>query len=193
MADSCTTPPGHDWITDPDMVAAEYSSEETYRERWLAYRELLEGPDDGDIVRRRIEATTPPGLRDVERPIEVGDGGSRRRGRGAGDRRSCARREGEHRHRQQAPSRRRQAAMTPDPSSVRHRHMPPRGAPEPGTAGWTMGARVGGGGPYELLSRATAAATVAAKRWAVAAVMPGASEAYCTTETRAPVPPIPSA
>lgn len=65
MADSRTTPPGHDWITDPDMVAAEYSSEETYRQRWLAFRELLEGPDDVDIVRQRILEARPARLLDL--------------------------------------------------------------------------------------------------------------------------------
>ncbi len=54
-----------DWVTDPDTVATEYSSEETYRERWLAYRELLEGPDDGEIVRQRIREGRPRRLLDL--------------------------------------------------------------------------------------------------------------------------------
>ncbi len=54
-----------DWIADPDAVAAEYSTEETYRERWLAYRELLVGPDDGEIVRARILEARPARFLDL--------------------------------------------------------------------------------------------------------------------------------
>lgn len=54
-----------DWIADPDAVAAEYSSEEAYRERSLAFRELLEGPDDEQIVRERILEARPARFLDL--------------------------------------------------------------------------------------------------------------------------------
>jgi SAM-dependent methyltransferase len=54
-----------DWLVDPDAVAAEYTSEGAYRERWLAYRELLEGPDSDEIVRARILAAQPRRLLDA--------------------------------------------------------------------------------------------------------------------------------
>ena len=39
---------------DPDEVATEYASEEAFRERTLAFTELLEGPDEEEIVRSRL-------------------------------------------------------------------------------------------------------------------------------------------
>jgi len=53
------------WFTEPDAVAAEYASEAAYRERLLAFRELLEGPDDEEIVRKRILAARPSRLLDA--------------------------------------------------------------------------------------------------------------------------------
>jgi SAM-dependent methyltransferase len=54
-----------DWIADTDAVAAEYSSDATYRERWLAYQDLLEGPDDAEIMRKRILSAKPRRLLDI--------------------------------------------------------------------------------------------------------------------------------
>jgi len=56
------------WLDDPEEVAAEYASEEAFRERTLAFTELLDGPDDEEIVRARL-LTTRPG-----RLLEVGSG-----------------------------------------------------------------------------------------------------------------------
>lgn len=53
------------WFTDPDAVAEEYSSEDAFRQRALAFRELLEGPDEEAIVRARILAARPRRLLDV--------------------------------------------------------------------------------------------------------------------------------
>jgi SAM-dependent methyltransferase len=53
------------WFLDPEAVAEEYASEEALRERWLAYSELLEGPDEREIVRTRILAARPRRLLDV--------------------------------------------------------------------------------------------------------------------------------
>ena len=47
------------WLDDPDEVAAEYASEEAFRERTLAFTELLEGPDEEEIVRSRLLAARP--------------------------------------------------------------------------------------------------------------------------------------
>ena len=54
-----------DWLVDPKAVAEEYASEEALRERWAVYDELLEGPDDGEVVRARILAARPRRLLDV--------------------------------------------------------------------------------------------------------------------------------
>ncbi len=54
-----------DWLVDPEAIAEEYASEEALRERWAAYDELLEGPDDGDVLRARILAARPRRLLDV--------------------------------------------------------------------------------------------------------------------------------
>ena len=54
-----------DWVTDPRAVAEEYASEEAFRQRALAYRELREGSDDEEIVRARILAARPRRLLDV--------------------------------------------------------------------------------------------------------------------------------
>jgi SAM-dependent methyltransferase len=54
-----------DWLTDPAAVAEEYASEEAFRERWAAHNELLEGPDDEEILRARILAARPRRLLDV--------------------------------------------------------------------------------------------------------------------------------
>jgi len=56
------------WLDDPDEVAAEYASEEAFRERTLAFSELLEGPDDEEIVRARLLASRPSRL------LEIGSG-----------------------------------------------------------------------------------------------------------------------
>jgi len=56
------------WLLDPDAVAAEYESELALRERVLAHRELVEGPDDETVVRTRIVAARP------RRLLEVGSG-----------------------------------------------------------------------------------------------------------------------
>jgi SAM-dependent methyltransferase len=53
------------WLTDPQAVAEEYASEEALRERLLAFRELVEGPNDEEIVRERILAARPRHLLDV--------------------------------------------------------------------------------------------------------------------------------
>ncbi|HEU5066507.1 MAG TPA: class I SAM-dependent methyltransferase [Gaiellaceae bacterium] len=53
------------WLVDPDAVADEYASEEALRERSAAYDELLEGPDEDEIVRARIHAARPRRLLDV--------------------------------------------------------------------------------------------------------------------------------
>ncbi len=54
-----------DWVSDPEAVAEEYASEEGLWERRAAYHELLEGPDDEEIVRARILAASPRRLLDV--------------------------------------------------------------------------------------------------------------------------------
>ena len=54
-----------EWLTDPEAVAEEYASEEAFRERVLAFRELVEGPNDEEIVRERILAARPRRLLDV--------------------------------------------------------------------------------------------------------------------------------
>ena len=59
---------GVSWLVDPDAVAAEYASERALRERVLAHRELIEGPDDDAIVRARVLAARP------RRLLEVGSG-----------------------------------------------------------------------------------------------------------------------
>src|SRR5829696_5733278 len=56
------------WLVDPDAVAAEYESERGLRERVLAHRELVAGPDDDKVVRARIVAGRP------RRLLEVGPG-----------------------------------------------------------------------------------------------------------------------
>lgn len=53
------------WLEDPDAVAEEYASEEAFRQRTLAFMELLEGPDEEEIVRARILAARPRRLLDV--------------------------------------------------------------------------------------------------------------------------------
>jgi hypothetical protein len=56
------------WLDDPEAIAEQYSSEEALRQRVLAHRELLDGPDDEEIVRERILAARP------RRLLEVGSG-----------------------------------------------------------------------------------------------------------------------
>jgi SAM-dependent methyltransferase len=56
------------WLVDPDAVAAEYASERALRERVLAHRELVDGPDDEAIVRACVLASRP------RRLVEVGSG-----------------------------------------------------------------------------------------------------------------------
>jgi SAM-dependent methyltransferase len=53
------------WFEDPDAVAEEYASDEAYRQRKLAFTELLEGPDEEEILRSRILAARPRRLLDV--------------------------------------------------------------------------------------------------------------------------------
>ena len=54
-----------EWLTDPEAVAEEYASEEAFRERVLAFRELVEGPNDEEILRERILDARPRRLLDV--------------------------------------------------------------------------------------------------------------------------------
>jgi SAM-dependent methyltransferase len=56
------------WLVDPGAVTAEYESERALRERVLAHRELVEGPDDEAVVRAMILAACP------RRLLEVGSG-----------------------------------------------------------------------------------------------------------------------
>src|SRR5437868_5204601 len=56
------------WLVDPGAVTAEYDSERALRERVLAHRELVEGPDDEAVVRAMILAACP------RRLLEVGSG-----------------------------------------------------------------------------------------------------------------------
>jgi SAM-dependent methyltransferase len=56
------------WLEDPDAVAEEYASEEAFRQRTLAFTELLEGPDEEEIVRSWIFAARP------RRLLELGSG-----------------------------------------------------------------------------------------------------------------------
>jgi SAM-dependent methyltransferase len=56
------------WFLDPEAVAEEYALEEALRERWRAYSELLEGPDETEIVRAHILEAQP------ERLLDVGSG-----------------------------------------------------------------------------------------------------------------------
>src|SRR5690242_6970666 len=56
------------WLVNPDDVAAEYASEQALRERVLAHRELVQGPDDEAVVRTRILAARP------RRLLEIGSG-----------------------------------------------------------------------------------------------------------------------
>jgi SAM-dependent methyltransferase len=57
-----------DWLTDTEAVTAEYASEEAFRERLLAFRELVEGPNDEEIVRERMRIARP------RRVLDVGSG-----------------------------------------------------------------------------------------------------------------------
>lgn len=57
-----------EWLTDPESLAAEYAAEEALRQRVLAHRELVEGPDDEQIVRARVLEAHP------RRLLEVGSG-----------------------------------------------------------------------------------------------------------------------
>ncbi len=57
-----------DWFTDPEAVAREYASEEALRERWAAYDELVEGPNEDEVLKSRILAARP------RRLLEVGSG-----------------------------------------------------------------------------------------------------------------------
>jgi SAM-dependent methyltransferase len=53
------------WILDPDAVAAEYATEEAYRERTVAVRDLVVGRSDEDVLRERLVALRPRRLLDV--------------------------------------------------------------------------------------------------------------------------------
>jgi SAM-dependent methyltransferase len=53
------------WLDDPHAVAEEYASDAAFRQRTLAFAELLEGPDEEEIVRSRILAARPRRLLDV--------------------------------------------------------------------------------------------------------------------------------
>jgi len=53
------------WLTDSEAVAEQYASEEAFGERLLAFRELVEGPNDEEIVREWILAARPHRLLDV--------------------------------------------------------------------------------------------------------------------------------
>ena len=56
------------WLDDPEAIAEQYASEEALRQRVLAHRELVDGPDDEEIVREWILAARP------RRLLEVGSG-----------------------------------------------------------------------------------------------------------------------
>ena len=56
------------WLDDPEAIAEQYASEDALRERVLAHRELVVGPDDEEIVRERILQARP------RRLLEVGSG-----------------------------------------------------------------------------------------------------------------------
>jgi len=56
------------WLDDPQALAEQYASEEALRQRVLAHRELVDGPDDEEIVRERLLAARP------HRLLEVGSG-----------------------------------------------------------------------------------------------------------------------
>ncbi len=56
------------WLDDPQAIAEQYASEEALRQRVLAHRELVDGPDDEEIVREWILAARP------RRLLEVGSG-----------------------------------------------------------------------------------------------------------------------
>jgi SAM-dependent methyltransferase len=53
------------WLVDPEAIAEEYASEAALRERVLAFRELLVGTNDEEVVRERIVAAQPRRLIDV--------------------------------------------------------------------------------------------------------------------------------
>jgi len=53
------------WFVDPEAVAAEYASEAALRQRLLAFRELLDGQDDEEVVRARVRAARPRRLLDA--------------------------------------------------------------------------------------------------------------------------------
>jgi SAM-dependent methyltransferase len=53
------------WLVDPRAVAAEYASERGLNERVLAHRELLDGPDNEDVVRGWILSLRPGRVLDV--------------------------------------------------------------------------------------------------------------------------------
>jgi SAM-dependent methyltransferase len=54
-----------EWLEDADAVAEEYASEEAFRQRKLAFTELLEGRNEEEIVRSWILAERPRRLLDV--------------------------------------------------------------------------------------------------------------------------------
>jgi len=56
------------WLDDPEAIAEQYESEDALRQRVLAHRELVVGPDDEEIVRARIHEARP------RRLLEVGSG-----------------------------------------------------------------------------------------------------------------------
>lgn len=53
------------WLVDPEAVANEYASEEALRERWAAYDELLEGPNEDEILKELVLTARPRRLLDV--------------------------------------------------------------------------------------------------------------------------------
>jgi SAM-dependent methyltransferase len=53
------------WILDPDAIAAEYATEEAYRDRTVGVRDLADGLSDEDVLRERLLILRPSRLLDV--------------------------------------------------------------------------------------------------------------------------------
>ena len=56
------------WLEDPEALAEQYVVEDKLRHRVLAHQELLDGPNDEEIVRSRVLSALP------QRLLEVGSG-----------------------------------------------------------------------------------------------------------------------
>jgi len=53
------------WILDPDAIAAEYATEEAYRDRTVGVRDLADRLSDEDVLRERLLTLRPSRLLDV--------------------------------------------------------------------------------------------------------------------------------